>query len=116
MGLRSSAKAAVVATAVATATITLAAQPASAAVTINYAGAQGQFDNNPGRGQSWVWVYAGGDNYSARTDYQFYNGETGSITAYQGQAASKDPGQDIWRIRVCITRWYGTIGSCSNWS
>jgi hypothetical protein len=116
MGLKSFARAAVVATALATAGMTLAAQPALAATTINYEGAQGQFDNNPGRGQSWVWVSAGSANYSARTEYQFYNGGTGSITAYQNQAASKDPGQDIWRIRVCISRWNGTITWCSNWS
>ncbi|WP_143653412.1 hypothetical protein [Streptosporangium subroseum] len=118
MGPKSFAKKFVVATAMAAAGVSLIVQPASAATTINFESAQGQFDNNPGRGQSWVWVSAGGNNanYSARTEYQFYNGATGSITAYQGQAASKDPGQDIWRIRVCVTRWSGTIAWCSNWS
>ncbi|MBP2704959.1 hypothetical protein JOL79_14150 [Microbispora sp. RL4-1S] len=117
MGLKSFARSAVVATAVAAAGVSIVAQPASAGTTLNYAGASGQFDNNPGNGAaSWVWIWAGWDNSSARTEYQYYDGSTGAVWANTGQSNTANLGKDVWRIRVCVSRWDNTITWCSSWT
>ena len=103
MRMRRLGRAAVV---VATVAITgggILASPASAAeVRMEAFGAAGSYDNNPGNGsQSWVWVWAGNNQY-IHLQYEFTDGSKGELHTFGYYTSNtRNLNKDVRRIRLC---------------
>ncbi|MEO3876338.1 hypothetical protein ABGB18_46885 [Nonomuraea sp. B12E4] len=112
MGLKSFARAAVVATTVALTGVNLTAQPASAdEVAVYWFDAAGAFDNEPGNGaEAWVWVW-NGSHTVITLEYEFFDGSVGLLSTW-GANSSRTAGldRDVKRMRVCTTQYV-----CSLW-
>ncbi|MEO3876339.1 hypothetical protein ABGB18_46890 [Nonomuraea sp. B12E4] len=104
MSPKSFARTAVVAAALALTGVSLSAQPASAdQVVLDFLGAQGAFDNNPGNGaESWVWIWSGTSG-AAGIEYRFYDNTSGYLEVIgHHTSATRFLDRDVWRIRLCV--------------
>ncbi|MGQ4426581.1 hypothetical protein ACN6LL_001198 [Streptomyces violaceoruber] len=85
-----------------------ASAAASTVYYVEFHGAQGKLDTNPGNGYaSWIWAWNPND-YDMYIEWQYYgaSGDKPSdylhISPYGGTTGGNDT-EDIWRIRLCYT-------------
>jgi hypothetical protein len=79
----------------------------AASVDLAYGGIEAQVDDNPGNGAAaWVWVYAS-SGHAGGVQYEFYDGNTASLSVGDGQSTAKSLAADVWRFQIFVFDRYG---------